>query len=344
MTAPADDKFAKLVKKMRFLTDEQVDTLRERQQEIARIGARISLFDVAHSDMILTQEQLDKVQLASEYTEMLDEEKQIGQLAVKNGLASDEEVAVCLDTQKYEFASQRSIPRRLTEIMVEAEILSPETSKDLLRAFEVELEMAKPPGKVGSTVKLAAVEGKSGPRRGSSATLQAVKATAAAPGGDGDSEATIPYDTKRMKEVEAEELDVPPDLAPESETPVDPSATRIAPQPGGAPGRAVPTEGVTRRLTARLVFETGDPPGRAVALTGRGRIGRQAGCMVRLDDSRASREHSQIDYDPQLRQHVVSDLESRNGTYVNDQKITEPTILNPGDRVRVGDSIMRYEA
>jgi hypothetical protein len=339
MTAPADDKFAKLVRKMRFLTDAQVDTLRDRQKEIERVGASISLFDVAHSDMVLTQEQLDKVQLASEYTEMLDEEKRIGALAVKKGLASGEEVAVCLDTQKYEFASQRSIPRRLTEIMVEAEILSSETSRDLLRAFESEEEMAKPAGKVGSTVRLAPVGGAPGPRKGSSATLKATKATAAAPGGEGDSETTIPYDKNRI-----EDADVPPDAVPELDTPVDPSGTNVGARQGASPGRAVPTEGVTRRLTARLVLETGDPPGRAVALTGRGRIGRQTGCMVKIDDSRASREHAQIDYDTQLRHHVVSDLESRNGTYVNDQKITEPTVLNPGDRIRIGDSIMRYEA
>ncbi len=338
MTALADEKFTKLACKMLFLTPEQVEGLRGRQKEVGRAGAKLSLFEIAHSDAVLTQEQLDKVQLAAEYTEMLEEERRIGALAIARGMASDEEIAICIDTQKYEFAAQRAIPRRLTEIMIEAEILTAETSAELTKAYEAgEGEKAAPavPGGearvAGGTAKRAA-------------------------------EPTIPYDTKRLEEVEAmaDQLDVPPDLSPEedtqhegppdahgpTDTPVEGSDPGIAPAAAraGAPGRIPGTEGATRRLTARLVMETGEMKGRAVPLTGKGRIGRQMGCMVRIDDNRASREHAQIDYDAQLRLHVVSDLQSRNGTFVNDTKIAEPTVLNPGDLIRIGDTIMRYEA
>lgn len=332
MTALADDKFTRLACKMLFLTPEQVETLRGRQKEVSRAGAKLSLFEIAHSDEVLTQEQLDKVQLAGEYTEMLDEERRIGALAIEKGLASDEEIAICIDTQKYEFASQRAIPRRLTEIMVEAEILTAETAAELTKAYEAGKGPKPAPGgeaKVaGGTAKRAA-------------------------------EPTIPYDTKRLEEVEAmaEQLDVPPDLSPDedtrhegppdahgpSDTPVEGSDPGILPGKG-TPGHASGGDGHTRRVTARLVLETGEMKGRAVAITGKGRIGRQMGCMIRIDDNRASREHAQIDYDAQLRLHVVSDLQSRNGTFVNDTKIAEPTVLNPGDLIRIGDTILRYEA
>lgn len=335
MSVLADDKFTKLACKMLFLTPDQVENLRGRQKEVSRAGAKLSLFEIAHSDAVLTQEQLDKVQLAAEYTEMLDEERRIGALAIAKGLASDEEIAICIDTQKYEFASQRAIPRRLTEIMVEAEILTPETSAELTKAYES-----------GGAAKPAPVA-PGGEARGAGGTAKRA------------AEPTIPYDTKRLEEVEAmaEQLDVPPDLSPEEDTrheappdahgqkdtPVEGSDPGIAPA-AGAPGRVPGTGGATRRLTARLVMETGEMKGRAVPLTGKGRIGRQMGCMVRIDDNRASREHAQIDYDAQLRLHVVSDLQSRNGTFVNDTKIVEPTVLNPGDLIRIGDTIMRYEA
>jgi pilus assembly protein CpaF len=41
---------------------------------------------------------------------------------------------------------------------------------------------------------------------------------------------------------------------------------------------------------------------------------------------------------------VVEDLRSTNGTYVNGRKIAEPTALSPGDKVFVGDFIMRIGA
>ncbi|KAF0244213.1 MAG: FHA domain-containing [Planctomycetota bacterium] len=332
MSIPSDEKFRKLVSKMLFMTPEQLENLRSLQLEASNAGAKLSLFEIAYSDAVLTQEQLDKVQLAGEYTDMLEEERRIGALAIQKGLANDEEIEICIDTQKYEFAAQRALPRRLTEIMVEAEILTAETSAGLMLAYAE----SPAPGAAPAT------------RKSGSATMRSV--------GNG-SDPTVPYDTKRLEEVEAmaEEVDVPPDLSPDEDTQhnVEPDAapSMDTPVQGSdpalrttAPGRNLPADAVTRRLTARLVLETGELTGRIVALTGRGRIGRQMGCMVRIDDSRASREHAQVDYDAQLKHHFVTDLESRNGTYVNDTKIAEPTVLNPGDKIRIGDTVLRYEA
>lgn len=333
MSSPSDDKFEKLARKMLFLSPGQIGDLKTRQKEIGRAGAGLSLFELAQADAMLTQEQLDKVHLAAEYTDLLEEERRIGALAVARGMASEEEVGICIDTQKYEFAAQRAIPRRLTEIMVEAEILTADKSQDLMKAFET---AGAPPAAPGAAAKSGATA-----RRGM--------------------EPTVPYDTKRLQEVDemAQQLDVPPDLAagPEdtraeatvagphpADSPVEASNPAIPRGPTAAPGGAFVGEGTTRRITARLILETGEPKGRICPLAGPGIIGRQAGCAFRIDDNRASREHAKVDYDPQLRHHFVTDLGSRNGTFVNDTRIAEPTVLNPGDRIRVGDSIFRYEA
>jgi DNA-binding CsgD family transcriptional regulator len=60
------------------------------------------------------------------------------------------------------------------------------------------------------------------------------------------------------------------------------------------------------------------------------------GVDIQLDDDSVSRRHAQlriVDGDP-----TIEDLESRNGTRVNGQKIAAPATLSVGDRVCLGDS------
>jgi hypothetical protein len=40
--------------------------------------------------------------------------------------------------------------------------------------------------------------------------------------------------------------------------------------------------------------------------------------------------------------HAIEDLGSRGETFVNDQAVTEPTVLQPGDRIRVGRLTIEY--
>jgi len=55
-----------------------------------------------------------------------------------------------------------------------------------------------------------------------------------------------------------------------------------------------------------------------------------------LADSQISRRHARLE---RYQDHwIVEDLGSTNGTSVNRQPVTEPTIIRPGDRVRVGRS------
>lgn len=340
MARITDDKFARLARKMGFLTDAQLGEMKRRQAEVARVGAKLSLSEVAQSDMVLTFEQVKKVLLACEYTDVLDDERKLGELAVSKGLASDEEIKICLDTQKYEFALHRKIPRRLGEIMIEAEILTPESLKTLLAdqarlrederrepTVSVPLEKARP-------APAAQAEAPAG--KASSGKHPVVRADAA----------TMPYDAERLmgdeptpKQGFAAKLP-----APGRETPVKGSSPVLPAQPVRPARPGAPADKETRRLTARLILTDKDGLDSAFPITGRLTIGRQAGCTIRLDDTRMSREHAAVEYDQQLRHHVVSDLGSRNGTFVNDVRIEAPTVVNPGDQIRVGDAVFTYEA
>jgi pSer/pThr/pTyr-binding forkhead associated (FHA) protein len=70
-------------------------------------------------------------------------------------------------------------------------------------------------------------------------------------------------------------------------------------------------------------------------------IGRAAECTLRAGSEAISRRHCaivRVDGD-----WVASDLGSRNGTYLNDQKIEVPTALSVGDELRVGPLKFRVE-
>ncbi|MHB1930404.1 MAG: FHA domain-containing protein [Acidimicrobiales bacterium] len=80
-------------------------------------------------------------------------------------------------------------------------------------------------------------------------------------------------------------------------------------------------------------------PGRRFALAQETSVGRSPGCGVTLpDDSFVSQVHARV-----FRRdgHVwVEDLGSTNGTFVNDARVDAPTALRPGDRVRVGQTVL----
>lgn len=67
-------------------------------------------------------------------------------------------------------------------------------------------------------------------------------------------------------------------------------------------------------------------------------VGRQPGVDILVRDPRVSRQHCKIVL-TQAGPKIV-DMDSRNGTFVNDVQITE-TYLNDGDLIRVGDTVFR---
>lgn len=93
-----------------------------------------------------------------------------------------------------------------------------------------------------------------------------------------------------------------------------------------------------------LIQETGDDLGSLFPLAQRSELGRLPTHDVPVPDMAASRDHAVIEYSPVERRHVVTDLDSRNGTFLNGAQVIRPHPLNPGDRIQIGSTIFRYVA
>lgn len=74
-------------------------------------------------------------------------------------------------------------------------------------------------------------------------------------------------------------------------------------------------------------------------LAGAATIGREAGNLIRLDDSEVSRRHAEIRrVGDRFR---IADLKSSNGTFLNDRRI-EQADLRRGDRIRIGQTVLAF--
>jgi hypothetical protein len=94
---------------------------------------------------------------------------------------------------------------------------------------------------------------------------------------------------------------------------------------------------------ARLVLEAGKAARTAVELgPGPCVVGRLASCELQVEDSQSSRKHFQLE--PRGAGWAVVDLGSRNGTLLNEEKVEGEARVRHGDRLRVGDTVVRYES
>jgi adenylate cyclase len=80
-----------------------------------------------------------------------------------------------------------------------------------------------------------------------------------------------------------------------------------------------------------------DPGGARLPIRGSCSLGRSVSNQVALPDEKVSRRHALIQAQRENEFWLV-DFGSRNGTYLNGQRITQPTRLQPGDRLQVGAS------
>jgi len=69
-------------------------------------------------------------------------------------------------------------------------------------------------------------------------------------------------------------------------------------------------------------------------------IGREVGNNVVLKDGKISKEHATIIWENG--RFVINDLDSTNGTFVNDERITGPVMLDNGDQIFIGKFIISY--
>ncbi len=96
--------------------------------------------------------------------------------------------------------------------------------------------------------------------------------------------------------------------------------------------------------SAWLIQETSEGRGETFPLVAKALIGRLPSHDVPVADMGCSRHHARIELDPVSGRHVLVDLESRNGTFVNGERMTGPRPLATGDRIRIGDTVFRYAA
>ena len=71
-------------------------------------------------------------------------------------------------------------------------------------------------------------------------------------------------------------------------------------------------------------------------------IGRDVDAVVRVDSPTVSRQHARISV---LRTAAtIEDLQSKNGTYVRNERIDAVTALGDGDQIQVGDFVLTFRA
>ena len=98
----------------------------------------------------------------------------------------------------------------------------------------------------------------------------------------------------------------------------------------GRPGRGTPQ---------RLLVTAGGLAGTTIGLTDQQiTIGRANDATLVLNDDYASTRHARLF--PQDGQWIVEDLGSTNGTYLDRQKVTQPTPVPPGVPIRIGKTVL----
>ncbi len=100
-------------------------------------------------------------------------------------------------------------------------------------------------------------------------------------------------------------------------------------------------------LRPSLVFLTGDLIAVPIPLDREEVIlGRALEAGVRINDTKVSRQHARIrtlvDAETKKTEYVLTDLDSRNGTFINGQKITLEVLQN-GDKIMIGEHILRFD-
>jgi len=88
-----------------------------------------------------------------------------------------------------------------------------------------------------------------------------------------------------------------------------------------------------------LVVVAGGHVGRRYAVGPSVIIGRSTSCEVNIDAEEVSRQHARIERSPSGVV-VVEDLGSRNGTYLNEVEVREPTPVELGDRITLGSTVV----
>jgi pSer/pThr/pTyr-binding forkhead associated (FHA) protein len=86
-----------------------------------------------------------------------------------------------------------------------------------------------------------------------------------------------------------------------------------------------------------LVAASGPLAGSRFVIQEQAVIGRSPSCEIAVDDSRASRRHARVEME--AGKLSLTDLGSRNGTFVNGERLEGARALETGDRVTIGATV-----
>lgn len=106
-------------------------------------------------------------------------------------------------------------------------------------------------------------------------------------------------------------------------------------------------EKVRRDLRPALVFLSGELIAVPIPLEREEVImGRALEADVRVNDTQVSRQHAKVtaekDEAKNVIEYVLTDLDSRNGTFLNGRRVRRETLEN-GDKISIGETILRFD-
>ncbi|MBN1993443.1 MAG: FHA domain-containing protein [Anaerolineae bacterium] len=119
-----------------------------------------------------------------------------------------------------------------------------------------------------------------------------------------------------------------------------PAHVAVSPAPAPRPADAEATV-ISGALgsTWQLAVESGPNVGHRYLLGPKTRLGRNSDNEIRLNDSQTSRYHAVLHH--QQNGYILQDLNSSNGIFVNGTRIGQPTLLQPGDVIQIGQTRFR---
>jgi pSer/pThr/pTyr-binding forkhead associated (FHA) protein len=112
----------------------------------------------------------------------------------------------------------------------------------------------------------------------------------------------------------------------------------VEPTPSGRKGRKAGSAVPSPTGPSSVVVHPPDGKPRTVRIGPSMTIGRAPECELLIDDTYASSQHARIF--GKIGTWYVEDLGSTNGTFVNDQKLAAPAMVQPGDKIRVGTTVL----
>ena len=120
------------------------------------------------------------------------------------------------------------------------------------------------------------------------------------------------------------------------------AASVSAPPPSAPPARASKRRGGPGVPTNVVIYGKDGRRIGSFKLTGDIEIGRADHCTIRLADTYASQVHARLS--ARNGSWTIEDLGSTNGTFLNERRLESPSQVRPGDKVRIGTTVLELRA